>query len=56
MTNGEEFFNGGYTSSTELESLEQQLLVAKEEALKYKKAARLWKSRYEQERRARYYK
>lgn len=37
----------------ELESLEKQLLVAKEEALKYKKAARLWKSRYEQERRAR---
>ncbi len=40
-------------SSVELEMYEKQLVIAKEEVLRYKKAARLWKSRYEQERRAR---
>lgn len=40
--------------SSELEGLEQQLSLAREEMQRYKKAARLWKTRYEQEHRARY--
>ena len=39
---------------SELESLEGQLSVVQEENLRYKKAARMWKSRYNQERTARY--
>ena len=39
---------------TELDTYEKQLALVKEELTRYKKAARLWKSRYEQERRARY--
>ena len=38
---------------SELEGLEQQLALAREEVQRYKKAARLWKNRYEQEHRAR---
>jgi hypothetical protein len=38
----------------ELETLETQLAVMEEEAARYKKAARLWKARYKQERTARY--
>ena len=38
----------------ELEALETQLTVVEEEATRYKKAARLWKARYKQERTARY--
>ena len=38
----------------ELEALESQLAVVEEEAAQYKKAARLWKARYKQERTARY--
>ena len=37
----------------ELETLEQQLLVSREEVTQYKKSARLWKARYELEYRAR---
>lgn len=40
--------------STELESLEQQLIICREEVTQHKKSARLWKSRYELEHRARY--
>jgi hypothetical protein len=39
--------------SRELETLETQLAVMEEEAARYKKAARLWKARYKQERTAR---
>jgi hypothetical protein len=38
----------------ELETLETRLMVVEEEAGRYKKAARLWKARYMQERAARY--
>ena len=37
----------------ELETLEWQLSVAREAAVQYKKASRLWKTRYEIEHRAR---
>jgi len=36
-----------------MERLEMQLSVCREEALRYKKACRLWKTRYEVEYRAR---
>ena len=36
-----------------METLERRLDIAREEAAKYKKAARLWKTRFEQEKRAR---
>jgi hypothetical protein len=39
--------------SRELETLETRLMVVEEEACRYKKAARLWKARYMQERGAR---
>ena len=39
---------------SELEALETQLSVVEEDAARYKKAARLWKARYKQERTARY--
>lgn len=38
----------------EVGTLETQLFYIKEELLRYKKAARLWKTRYEQEKRARH--
>jgi hypothetical protein len=38
---------------TELEGLEQQLVIAREEITQYKKSARLWKSRYQLEHRSR---
>ena len=38
----------------ELETLESQLDLMKEDIARYKKAARLWKARYKQERTARY--
>ena len=41
------------TVAAEMEVLERQLDVAREEAVRYKKAARLWKTRFEQEKRAR---
>lgn len=37
----------------ELEMLESRLVMVEEEAASYKKAARLWKARYLQERKAR---
>jgi len=36
-----------------METLERRLDIAREEAARYKKAARLWKTRFEQEKRAR---
>jgi len=36
-----------------METLERRLDIAREEAARYKKAARLWKTRFEQEQRAR---
>ena len=41
------------TVAAEMEALERQLDVAREEAARYKKAARLWRTRFEQEKRAR---
>lgn len=40
--------------AAELEALESQLELMKEDVAKYKKAARLWKACYKQERTARY--
>lgn len=43
-----------FNYSLELETLEQQLAVNREELAQFKKSARLWKARYELEHRARY--